>query len=81
MRFAVSIVSPPGYVHSASFKEVAEALHYGLRSLGHDSVLTTKIARRARELIDRPDERARLASRGFHLMQARPIAAQVAERG
>ncbi len=42
MRFAVTVVSPPGYVHSAAFREVAESLHFGLMSLGHDSVLTTQ---------------------------------------
>lgn len=42
MKFAVTIVSPPGYIHSAAFSEVAETIHYGLLSLGHDSVLTTQ---------------------------------------
>jgi hypothetical protein len=42
MRFAVTVVSPPGYVHAAAFNEVAETLHYGLQSLGHDSVLSMK---------------------------------------
>jgi hypothetical protein len=38
---AVTVVSPPGYPHSAAFTEVALTLHHGLKSLGHDSVLTT----------------------------------------
>jgi hypothetical protein len=42
MKLAVTVVSPPGYIHSAAFNEVAETIHYGLRSLGHDSVLTTE---------------------------------------
>ena len=42
MKFAVTVVSPPGYAHSAAFNEVAETIHYGLQSLGHDSVLTTE---------------------------------------
>jgi hypothetical protein len=42
MKFAVTVVSPPGYVHSGAFNEVAETIHYALRSLGHDSVLTTE---------------------------------------
>src|SRR3989344_4886862 len=42
MKFAVTVVSPPGYIHSAAFNEAAETIHYGLRSLGHDSVLTTE---------------------------------------
>lgn len=40
-RYAVTVVSPPGYIHSAAFSEVAESIHYALRSLGHDSVITT----------------------------------------
>jgi hypothetical protein len=42
LKFAVTVVSPPGYVHSAAFQEVAETLHHALRSLGHDSVITTE---------------------------------------
>jgi hypothetical protein len=51
MRFAVGIVSGPGYVHSAAFKETAETLHYGLRALGHDSLLTTKMRFPGRRVI------------------------------
>jgi hypothetical protein len=42
-RFAVAIASHPDYVHSEVFREVGEALHYALLSLGHDSVLTTRL--------------------------------------
>jgi hypothetical protein len=42
MKLAVTIVSPPGYVHSAAFIEVAETIHCALLSLGHDSVLTAE---------------------------------------
>jgi hypothetical protein len=42
MKYVVTIVSPPGYVHSAVFQEVAETIHYGLLSLGHDSILTNE---------------------------------------
>lgn len=41
MKFNVFVVSPPGYIHSAAFAEVAETVHYGLAALGHDSVLTS----------------------------------------
>ncbi len=41
MKFAVTVLSPAGYPHSAAFAEIAETLHHGLRSLGHDSVLCT----------------------------------------
>jgi len=49
--FAVTVVSPPGYVHSGAFTEVAEAVHHGLRALGHDSVLTDDVAPRGRRAI------------------------------
>ncbi|CAB3778722.1 hypothetical protein [Pararobbsia alpina] len=42
MKFAVTVISPPGYIHSAAFFEIAESLHYGLSMLGHDSVLTSE---------------------------------------
>jgi hypothetical protein len=40
MRFAVTVISPRGYVHSAAFHEIAESLHYSLLTLGHESVIT-----------------------------------------
>jgi hypothetical protein len=43
MQFAVAVVAPASYVHSQAFREVAEALHYGLRALGHGSLLTTRL--------------------------------------
>uniref|UniRef100_UPI001BD69488 hypothetical protein n=1 Tax=Caballeronia sp. dw_19 TaxID=2719791 RepID=UPI001BD69488 len=42
MKFAVTVISPPGYIHSAAFHEIAETFYYGLRSLGHDCVLTAE---------------------------------------
>ncbi len=42
LNLAVTVVSPPGYEHSAAFSEVALSLYYGLQSLGHDVVLTTE---------------------------------------
>lgn len=42
VKFAVTVVSPAGYIHSAAFHEVAESIHYGLIELGHSSVLTTE---------------------------------------
>lgn len=41
MKLAICTVSPPGYVHSAAFREVAETLHAAARELGHDVQLTT----------------------------------------
>jgi hypothetical protein len=43
MRFAVTIVRPPGYRHWEAFSEVAETVHGGLLELGHDSVLTHEL--------------------------------------
>ncbi|ACL64765.1 conserved hypothetical protein [Anaeromyxobacter dehalogenans 2CP-1] len=50
-RYAISVVSPPGYVHSAAFREVAETLHAALGALGHDAVLGTDPAPRGRRAI------------------------------
>lgn len=41
--FAITVVTPPGYVHSQAFYEVAETLHQGLHSLGHDPILTCDV--------------------------------------
>lgn len=38
--YNVVVVQPPGYVHSAAFREVAETLVHALRRLGHDATLT-----------------------------------------
>ncbi|BBY62967.1 glycosyltransferase family 1 protein [Mycolicibacterium helvum] len=48
MRFAVAVVSAPGYAHSAAFAEVAEGLHCALLALGYDCILTDRL-----DLIDR----------------------------
>jgi hypothetical protein len=53
MKFAVTIVSPPGYPHSEAFAEIAETVHHGLRGLGHESVLTRALThdKRRRSII------------------------------
>lgn len=38
-KFAVVIISPPGYLHSATFRDIAENINQGLLNLGHDSVI------------------------------------------
>ena len=45
MRFAVAVVKPPSHhdISGGAFNEVAEALHYALVALGHDSVLTNRL--------------------------------------
>jgi hypothetical protein len=40
VRFAVTVLRPPGYQHWEAFTEVAETVHSALLHLGHDSVLT-----------------------------------------
>ncbi|RTL50302.1 MAG: hypothetical protein EKK40_13260 [Bradyrhizobiaceae bacterium] len=40
MKWAVTVVSPPNYIHSAVFREVAETIFYGLKALGYDAILT-----------------------------------------
>lgn len=35
MKFHITLVRPDGYVHTEAFREVAETLQFGLRSLGH----------------------------------------------
>lgn len=42
MRFAITIVAPPGYAHVGAFFEVAESLRSGLVTLGHEPVVTTR---------------------------------------
>jgi hypothetical protein len=51
VQFAVAVVSPPGYVHSEAFREVAQALHHALLALGHDSVLTNRLDHEERHTI------------------------------
>ena len=35
MRFQITLVRPQGFVHTEAFREVAETLQFGLRSIGH----------------------------------------------
>ncbi len=48
MRFAVTVVSPFGYPHSAAFAEVALTLQQALQALGHDAVLSSRLDNRRR---------------------------------
>jgi hypothetical protein len=41
LSYAVTVISPLGYRHTAAFHEVAQTLVHGLTDLGHDAVLTT----------------------------------------
>jgi acetyltransferase-like isoleucine patch superfamily enzyme/SAM-dependent methyltransferase len=51
MNFAVLIVAPPNYIHSQTFSEVAETIHYGLLALGHVSVITHEILPEHRHIV------------------------------
>lgn len=42
MKFAVSIISPPDYLHSEAFREIGETVHYALLEMGYDSILTCR---------------------------------------
>jgi hypothetical protein len=42
MKYAITVVTPEGYVHSLAFHEMAETLHYALLALGHDSMITAE---------------------------------------
>ena len=51
MKFAVLTVEPPQYIHSQAFSEVAETIHYGLLTLGHESVLTQEVLPECRHIV------------------------------
>ena len=34
-KFQITLIRPQGFVHSEAFREIAETLQYGLRSIGH----------------------------------------------
>jgi SAM-dependent methyltransferase len=42
-RFQITLVRPPGYLHTEAFREVAETLQFGLRSLGHTAYIQENI--------------------------------------
>ena len=42
MKLAIGVVSPPNYVHSQAFREVAETLEAAAIALGHDVVVSTE---------------------------------------
>lgn len=50
-HYAVRLVRPEGYAHSDALLEVAEAVTYGARALGHDTVLRSSPAHDGRREI------------------------------
>lgn len=63
MKFAVSLISPPGYLHSEAFREVGETVHYALLEMGYDSLLTSHT--------DIPDRQPIII--GYNLLPFHPI--------
>jgi len=43
VRYAVTLVCPPGYAHNLALLEIAETLYYAMVSLGLDAMLTDKL--------------------------------------
>jgi SAM-dependent methyltransferase len=51
-KFQVTLIRPQGYLHTDAFREIAEALQSGLRSLGHSAnIAENVIDRSARNLL------------------------------
>lgn len=42
-RFQITLVRPQGYLHTEAFREVAETMQFGLRSLGHTACIQDNI--------------------------------------
>lgn len=51
MNFAVLTVTPPNYIHSQAFSEVAETIHHGLFASGHQSVITHEVLPEHRHIV------------------------------
>lgn len=50
-RYNVVIVSPPGYVYSETFREIAETLYYGLQHLGHVASIADRFVASATNIV------------------------------
>lgn len=51
IRYAISIIAPPGYIHSRAFTEIALGLYYAMRELGQDVVIATDLSLADRQYI------------------------------
>jgi len=49
--FTIVVVQPPGYAHSAAFREVAESLVFALRRLGQDASIAPRPAAGSRSIV------------------------------
>jgi Macrocin-O-methyltransferase (TylF) len=38
-NYVITVIKPEGYIHSECFREIAETLQFGLRSLGHEALI------------------------------------------
>ena len=46
-KFQVTLIRPQGYLHSEAFREIAETLQFGLRSLGHTANIAENVIDRS----------------------------------
>lgn len=42
-KFQVTLIRPQGYLHTEAFREIAETLQFGLRSLGHTATIAENV--------------------------------------
>jgi SAM-dependent methyltransferase len=42
-RFQITLMRPPGFQHTEAFREVAESLQFGLRSIGHSAQIQENV--------------------------------------
>lgn len=45
-KFQVTLIRPQGYLHTEAFREIAETLQFGLRSLGHVATIAENVVDR-----------------------------------
>ena len=46
-KFQVTLIRPQGYLHTEAFREIAETLQFGLRSLGHAATIAENVIDRS----------------------------------
>ena len=46
-KFQVTLIRPQGYLHTEAFREIAETLQFGLRTLGHHAVVGENVIDRS----------------------------------
>src|SRR5579871_4781030 len=61
-NFQITLIRPQGYLHTEAFREIAETLQFGLRSLGHAANIEENVV----------DPRATNIVLGAHLLPPGP---------